>query len=240
MRTDSFFPAPQSSKVTSNVIKLVAMVTMIIDHIGYVLLPQYRFLRYIGRIAFPLFIFLLVEGFFHTHDRRLYLIRLAGFAFISEVCFDLGFRSTLIFPQKQNVFFTLSIGFVVMLLLEFLFSVDTRTFRFPAMAYGALLGIMACIILADLLHTDYGSYGVVAIGVCYLCHHFRLHRVLTFAAAVAILMLSNTMEAWAFAAIPLIFLYNGKLGQKNPIFQYACYLFYPVHLLILYFVHSLF
>ena len=123
---------------------------------------------------------MLVEGFYYTHDRRFYLLRLFVFSWISEVPFDLGLYGEMVHPQKSNVFFTLCIGFVVMLLANFLFSADTRTFRFPAISYGALLGIMACIILADLLHTDYGSYGVVAIGVCFLARHFNVHRILRF------------------------------------------------------------
>ena len=239
MLTDSAIPAPGNSPVTSNVIKLVAIITMLIDHIGYVLFPQYRLLRYIGRIAFPLFIFLLVEGFFHTHDRRLYLLRLCGFAAVSEVCFDLAFHRMLLYKDKCNVFFTLAIGFAVMCLMEYMFTADRRTFRFPAMIYGAMLGVISCIILADLLHTDYGSHGVVAIGVCCLGRHFRLNRMLCFAGACAILMMLNSWEIWSFCGLPLIYLYNGRLGQKNPAFQYACYLFYPVHLLLLYALYML-
>ncbi|MBR1627923.1 MAG: hypothetical protein IJ679_01485 [Lachnospiraceae bacterium] len=140
---ETFLAPPKTSPVTSNVLKLIAIITMMIDHIGFVIFPQYRFLRAIGRIAFPIFIFMLVEGFYYTHDRRFYLLRLFVFSWISEVPFDLGLYGEMVHPQKSNVFFTLCIGFVVMLLANFLFSADTRKFRFPAISYGALLGIMA-------------------------------------------------------------------------------------------------
>ncbi|MBR1627922.1 MAG: hypothetical protein IJ679_01480 [Lachnospiraceae bacterium] len=77
---------------------------------------------------------------------------------------------------------------------------------------------------------------MVAIGVCFLARHFNVHRILRFAAVVAVLCISNTFEAWAFVALPFIWLYTGKLGQKNPVIQYGSYLFYPVHLMVLAFI----
>lgn len=95
-------------------LKCIAVITMIIDHTGAVLFPDNMTLRYIGRIAFPIFCFLLVEGFFHTRDVRKYMLRLGMFAVISEIPYDLAFRDTVIEFEHQNVFFTLFIGVVMM------------------------------------------------------------------------------------------------------------------------------
>ena len=78
--------------LTSFQLKCIAVVTMVIDHIGAILYPGDLIFRYIGRIAFPIFCFLLVEGFFHTHDRIQYMIRLGIFAILSEIPYDLAFR----------------------------------------------------------------------------------------------------------------------------------------------------
>ena len=95
-------------------LKMIAITTMLIDHVGAVLLPQYPILRIIGRIAFPIFCFLLVEGFMHTHDVIRYMTRIGLFALISEIPFDLLFYGRILDGTHQNVFFTLFIGLVML------------------------------------------------------------------------------------------------------------------------------
>ncbi len=234
MQNDIFLPAPEKSPVTSNFLKIAALAFMLIDHIGAAVFPDYRFLRYIGRLAFPIFIFLLTEGFVYTHNRMLYLMRLFAFSAISELGFDMAIYGKIFYPNKCNVFFTLSLGFCVMLLEEYIYKADKGTFRYPVIIYASFLGIIACVLLGDFLKTDYGSYGVLAIGGCFVCRLLGLHRLLCFAAACGILYASNTsIEQWTFLAMPLIWLYNGRLGIKNRLIQYGAYLFYPIHLMIL-------
>ena len=91
---------------------------MIIDHTGAVLFPGELMFRYIGRISFPIFCFLLTEGFFHTKDVRKYMLRLGIFAVVSEIPYDLAFRGTVLEFEHQNVFFTLFMGVVMMYALE--------------------------------------------------------------------------------------------------------------------------
>ena len=96
--------------INSFQLKWIAVITMIIDHTGAVLFPDDMVFRYIGRIAFPIFCFLLVEGFFHTRDVRKYMLRLGLFALISEIPYDLAFRDTVLEFEHQNVFFALLLG----------------------------------------------------------------------------------------------------------------------------------
>ena len=114
---------------TSVQLKYTAMFFMLLDHIGVVVLapmlifnensfsPLYTFLRSVGRIAFPIFCFQLAEGFFHTKNRKLYFTRLLMFAIISEMPFNIAFGGRLFYPFYQNIFFTLSIGFQLLLLI---------------------------------------------------------------------------------------------------------------------------
>ncbi|MBR5992534.1 MAG: hypothetical protein IK018_01890 [Lachnospiraceae bacterium] len=131
--------------LTSFAIKVIAIVTMFIDHCGAVFVerelalikatvPNYEgdptyvalnitdgIMRSIGRIAFPLFIFLLIQGFMHTRNRLKYAIRLGLFALISEVPFDMAFRNTYFTMSYQNVFFTLFLGFLFMCVADFIY-----------------------------------------------------------------------------------------------------------------------
>ena len=105
-------------KLDSFQLKCIAILTMFIDHMGAVFFPGELMFRYIGRIAFPIFAFLLVEGYFHTRDVRRYMLRLGLFAVISEIPYDLAFRETILEFEHQNVFFTLFIGVAMMYALE--------------------------------------------------------------------------------------------------------------------------
>ena len=91
-------------------LKLIAVVTMLIDHIGYIFFPRVLWLRFIGRCAFPIYAFLLVQGYRHTHSVGKYLGRLALFSILSEVAFDLAFFRSFPYWGDQNVYFTLALG----------------------------------------------------------------------------------------------------------------------------------
>ena len=133
-------------------LKCIAVITMIIDHTGAVLFPGDLIFRYIGRISFPIFCFLLVEGFSHTRDVRKYMFRLGLFALISEIPYDLAFRNTVFEYEHQNVFFTLFLGVVMMYALE-------KSREWPVKAVEVLLAMW----FANLLGTDYRFKGIILI-----------------------------------------------------------------------------
>lgn len=107
-----------SAKVTGSTLKIIAIVTMLIDHTAAVLLGNNMIMRMIGRIAFPIFIFLLVEGAIHTRNKIKYALRLSLFALISEIPFDLAFSNEPFFFGYQNVFFTLAIGMFMIIAFD--------------------------------------------------------------------------------------------------------------------------
>lgn len=220
--------------LSGSTLKLIAIVTMFIDHLGVVafethldeyMIPYYA-MRLIGRLAFPIYCFLLVEGFCHTRDVKKYALRLLLFAFISEIPFDLAFNRQMFYWRYQNVFFTLFIGLTVIALMHHAKEVFKGLMRFLVECAVLIAGIM----LAQLLYTDYGAVGVLAIVFIYM---FKQYRSNALALGVSVLWLSamNTLESPALIDILLVKFYNGKRGLD---LKYVFYAFYPVHLLLLY------
>lgn len=213
--------------MTGLVLKLIAVVTMLIDHVGDVLYPGQLWLRCIGRIAFPLYCFLLVEGFYHTRNLKRYMSRLFIFALVSEIPFDLAFLGSWVDFSHQNVFWTLLIGLIAITLMDM---VDFAETPIRLLSQAAIAGVAG--IIAQLIHSDYRWIGVSMIAAMYLFHDYEFIKV----AACAVLMLpvfTNQIEYFGLLAFIPIHFYNGRRGMTSKIGQWAFYLFYPVHLLAL-------
>ncbi|MEF9840157.1 MAG: TraX family protein [Lachnospiraceae bacterium] len=196
---------------------MIAIITMTMNHVGNVFFPQYNIFQIIGRIAFPIFCFLLVEGFFHTHDIKKYLIRLGVFALISEIPFDLALRGTFIEFTHQNVLFTLFLGLLSLYILSRPYS--------PLRRIGGVIFLM---VLAEVLRTDYGSTGILMILLFFTFREKLLWKVLS-VTFVNIFLGRGIQSFGALALIPIA-LYNGEEGKK---LQYFFYAYYPLHLLII-------
>ena len=194
---------------------------MLVDHIGAILFPQYLGLRIVGRIAFPIFAYTLVEGFMHTHDVRKYMLRLGALALISEIPFDLAFSGSVCSFGRQNVFFTLFFAMIAMAGIQF---AEQKFQNLWLMRGSQLLFVAVVCMAANGFCCDYGAKGVLMVVILYLCRYHRPTQML--AGCIAF--------AWEITA-PLAFIpisrYNGKRGLR---LKYFFYVFYPVHLLILY------
>lgn len=199
-------------------LKCIAIVSMALDHTGAVLYPSQIWLRCLGRIAFPIFCFLIVEGFFHTHDVRRYMGRLGIFALISEIPYDLAFRGVPLEYAHQNVFFTLLIGIGMMVLLE-------RNREWPVKAVILLLAMW----LAVLIRSDYNFRGVLLIFVFYIFHESRWLAVT--AGGFWNFLYQGVIQKYGVLSVLPLALYNGERGRKM---KYFFYIFYPAHLLLLY------
>lgn len=199
-------------------LKCIAIVSMALDHTGAVLYPSQIWLRCLGRIAFPIFCFLIVEGFFHTHDVRRYMGRLGVFALISEIPYDLAFRGVPLEYAHQNVFFTLLIGIGMMILLE-------RNREWPVKAVILLLAMW----LAVLIRSDYNFRGVLLIFVFYIFHESRWLAVT--AGGLWNFLYQGVIQKYGVLSVLPLALYNGERGRKM---KYFFYIFYPAHLLLLY------
>ncbi len=217
-------------------LKLLACLAMLVDHtaaccpgefpwIGDVLFNiggkgitlQYL-MRAIGRMAFPIFAFLISEGFVHTGNRKKYAINLLVFALISEIPFNLAFGGAFFHP-KQNVFFTLLLGYAGIFLYE--------KYR-AAKQVNYLFALSGLLVVSIFLKADYGCFGY---GFILLLYILRTNRVLMSIIGVCVLP-----SRWiAGAAFVPICMYNGKRGfATGKLAKYAFYLFYPLHLFVIY------
>lgn len=238
-------------------LKILAIVTMLIDHItaiwgqtaANISWSAYEAGRDIGRLAFPIFCFLLAEGFYYTKSRWKYLGRLLLFAALSEIPFDMAFSGTLFDPTYQNVFFTLFLGGLGITLLQFIEGDRGRGREAAAPTPGnpvlrvllILAVILGTALAAEFLDTDYSSGGVCTVILMYVLaerkkpegdlFRVRVNNTLGFALGVLVLGLTcGRIEFLAFIDIIFIWFYSGRRGRQLKYFFYA---FYPVHLFIL-------
>ena len=210
-------------KFNSFQLKWIAIITMVIDHVGAVLFPEQIILRYIGRIAFPIFCFLLVEGFFYTRNIGKYMARLGIFALISEIPYDLAFRGTYLEFSRQNVFFTLFFGMLMMYAVK-------RTNNITIKVIDVLLAMWA----AQMFGGDYGYKGILLIAIYFFCRE-NLPTKAFLGMLWNFIWNAGVQGYGAIATVPIL-LYNGEKGKS---IKYLFYVFYPVHLLILYFISSI-
>jgi len=220
--------------VSGSTLKLFAVITMLIDHTGAAvlepilgqsslrnsdyqlyrtLLTLYRTMRGVGRLAFPIFCFLIVEGFFHTRSVRKYCERLFLFALISEFPFDFALKRSVPYWNKQNVYFTLLIALICVWMLDSL----------REMPWVQLTALASAMYLTDALKTDYNYKGVFLIAMLYLFHDYRTYQCMAGAASIS-------WEKYAPLSFLLCWFYNGKRGLR---LRYLFYVFYPGHLIVL-------
>ena len=211
-------------------LKLLAMVTMLIDHMGFTLFPYALWMRCVGRLAFPIFCFLVAEGCAHTHDKKRYAARLLVFAVLSEPAFDLMCGGVWFTMDYQNVLWTLLIGALVCWAMDWARTRPELWQRLPADA-----AIAVGFILGQWGNTDYGGWGVLLVVLFYLSREVK--------GKWAIQLVGTALFCWfcspwrgqllALLAMLPIALYNGERGFSGKALQYGFYGFYPVHILIL-------
>lgn len=212
--------------ISAAVLKWIAVVTMIIDHFAVAVYPQfasyeysvYYIMRKIGRIAFPIYCFLLVEGFFHTKNVAKYLRNCFLFAILSEIPFDMAIFGKVFYPKGQNVYFTLCIGLATLMILNKL-----RERQAPQYLLLQALIVALAASAGQFLEVDYHWKGVLFIVMFYYMRNMQE-------------WIRNLVGICAFAyegTAPLAFLpihfYNGMRGRQM---KYLFYAIYPIHLLI--------
>ena len=245
--------------MTSHAIRLFACITMPIDHIGYCM-QAYRIgdtetadiLRLVGRLAMPLFAFLIAEGFKKTHNVFLYMLRLFLAALVSEIPFDLMSSGRMTNHGSQNVMFTLLLGLLAIWTVDLAAKSKSKHLK----CYAFIPVLLLCY-GAHRLSTDYGFFGVLLILLFYFLDSSSLENRVWYLPALAIFASRYVLMAywngsailpWGTAQFSVIFciipilLYNGKKGYtpKSKIGRFmqksVFYLFYPAHMTVLYFI----
>lgn len=244
--------------LSQEALKLLACVTMLIDHVGYVLVyPMYQqvgfingdtlvsakllqtvylVLRSIGRLSLPIFAFLLVEGFLHTRNRKKYALRLAIGALLSEIPYNLVVSGSPVWRYQQSIMITLLLGFCALLVME----------RCKKLAWKPV-AIIPFAILSELLCADYGWGGVALIALFELSRYVYNRNLVRFCGMLvlfhymssAMLQFGNfSLPMQALGALAMLFIsaYDGRKVSGSKAVQWGFYLFYPVHLLVLYLI----
>lgn len=179
--------------LSSSTLHILAMLLMLCDHLCMTVLGQYMVLHYIGRIAFPIFAFMIVEGFYHTHDMKKYLLRMLAFVLLSEIPFDLMCGGVWFFGTQQNVLWTYMIAIFMILLAEQPKKIKRPVLKYIVFAITALFAVLLGFLLGTLTMVDYFGGGVVMVLVFYF---FRGDRILSFEVAYSKLWMSTAVR-WA-------------------------------------------
>ena len=238
-------------KLSQENLKMIACATMLIDHFAAILLFEvfrmsnflidvYSFLRIVGRLAFPIYCFLLVEGAIHTRNPRKYALRMAIGALLSELPYDYAFHGgwTL---EHQSVMITLLLGYGALVAME----------KCPEF-WQKILICLPFALLAQYLHTDYGAKGVLLVALFALTRELPHKRLLQFFGMWLLFSPNHRMmlewipriqqtgrlylttQEWAVLALLPIHAYSGEKRTTSKAIQWGFYLFYPVHLTVLY------
>lgn len=221
------------SGLTNNQLKLLAMASMLADHVGKALLPHWTFLQAFGRLAFPIFAYMIAEGCHHTRNKLRYFLQLFGLAAGCQLVYFFAMGSL-----YQSVLVTFSLSVVT------IFSGD-RFRRKPdllsSLGFAAAIAavLVSCFFLPRWLpdtdfQIDYGYLGVLLPVAVYFCP--TKAKKLLFAGVILVAMsLSSGLIQWfALLALPLLALYNGRRGKWK--LKYLFYIFYPAHLAIIYLI----
>ena len=236
--------------MTSFILKIIALSTMFCDHFGYALFHHFSSLNYIGRIAFPIFAFQISQGFKYTKNLKKYCIRILAFALISQIPFSLYLHKFL--PSSDstlNIFFTLFFGLGAIIIYNHFEKQESKEYNYKILgaSYKYILGLMFVLFIAyigELIHVDYGFWGVIVIFSFYLFRNNKIATAISYIAICACKYGFNILQYGFYieyiylmlatiSPIILISLYNGKQGYK---IKYLLYLFYPLHLLALYLI----
>lgn len=237
---------PVAFGITSFTLHILAMALMLSDHLWATVIPwKADWMTCLGRLAFPIFAFLTVEGFFHTKSLKRYAKRLLIFALLSEIPFNLMLSGSFIYPLHQNVLWCFLLCLGLMQLNEKAKNTGKWWICLLTAAGTLLFGYLA----GMLSMMDYMQYGVLMVLTFYffrgkqwwnyagqllfIIHINRSMGGLMYEFELFHSVISFPQQCFAVFTLIPIWMYNGKQGYHSKAFQYICYTFYPVHLLIL-------
>lgn len=236
----------QGYDISSFTLHVLAMALMLCDHIWAVFFTEAQWLTCLGRAAFPIFAFMIAEGYYHTHDLRRYMLRIFVWAVLSEIPFNLMYGGSVFYPYHQNVLWTFLESLFIIVLIE-----KCRA-RFKKVPAALLCGgiILSGYVLGYATMADYYGAGILIVLTFYffreqtlknrliqlIClYFFNVELLGGYSYAFRIFGHEIEFVRQGFAVLSLIpiWLYKGRQGFRNKIFRYVCYAFYSVHIIIL-------
>ena len=239
-------------EITSFVLHIFAMATMLLDHIYHSGLVDITWFTCVGRLAFPIFAFMIAEGFHYTKSRKKYALRMLFFAVITEIPFNLVVSGKVFYFPHQNVMWTFRLSILLLTLYEKVKLEKNGIVRF--LAYSAITVMF--MLAAVLIMTDYNAVGILTVALFHFTRTEKTDKAGKKAVCCTVqlivmcmlnFMISSypdyaiqiapdlylSIQSFAVLALPLIWLYNGKQGYYNKYIKWSYYLFYPAHCLIL-------
>lgn len=233
--------------LTSNMLRTVAIVLMLSDHIWATAMSFGNWMTYIGRMAFPIFAFQIAEGFVHTSSFKKYALRLLGFALLSELPFNLFYSSRWFNPYHQNVLFTLLLGLLAIKVID-----NIKKNRSAKNIALSVLWLFLILAASGIGFVDYGYLGMLTVVMFYLFRDFPFAWLLQLLGMVLInitffeglvfpveifgKVFEIPSQGFAIFALIPIWLYGGRKGRSSKPLQYGFYAFYPVHMIVLYLI----
>lgn len=235
--------------LSGNMLKILACLFMLIDHIGVIFFPNVLVLRYIGRLAFPIFAYMIAEGCRYTRNKLRYFLQIFIFAVVWEIL------NKVVFDTGMNVFKTFSLSIIVIYCLDFfkksLASENKSFIKIIASLMLLFTSVIVALILSLVLKIDYKFWGCMLPVLTSLFYQDKnatnfmkrfdtqLTSLVFFAIGLLCLAtISNLLYQWyAFITLPILFMYSGKKGKFN--LKYLFYIFYPAHIWILYLIQAI-
>lgn len=230
--------------MTGNQLKIIALITMTIDHVGVILLPGVELLRIVGRLSFPIFAYMVAEGCYYTHDKRRYLGGMIALGVACQLVYFVAMGSL-----EQSIITTLVLGMLTVFGMQYA-AEQTGAKRALPLVGALALDIFACEVLPALLwrsdySIDYGLVGVLLPALVYLPRIFcpdmddvRRRRVTLVPLAVGLALLAWSMRLglgavqwFGLVSVALLAFYNGKRGKWR--MKYLFYVYYPAHLAVI-------
>ena len=235
--------------MTVFILKIIAMISMVLDHVKYAI-PSTRCFptEYFGRLALPIFAFLISEGFVHTHNRYKYMLRILIFAIISQIPFYMFAKILAHNNVRFNVLFTFEMALIGLSIIDFFkeYKGMLKWLKYLIV----LTSLSLILVFAYYIHPDYSWYGVACVWLFYIFRNNKLLISISFimlniayyyikVKEIGVAFSKKTYLSMIFSILPLVFvlLYNGKQGKK---FKYFFYVFYPLHFIILYGINYFF
>ncbi len=218
--------------LTNNQLKIIAIISMTIDHVGYILFPQYIIFRIIGRLAFPIFAYMIAEGYRYTRNKTRYFLTLL----ISGVLFQ-AIYLILKHSWYMNILFTFSLSVITLFFVSH-FDKKRNALSLILLIFEILSVVLMACYLPNIINGfkfDYGLLGILLPVFIYLLPSKWLKLTALGLTVIFMSYYNGRIVLFALLSIPLLCLYNGKRGKAN--LKYFFYIFYPMHFVIIYLIY---